>query len=529
MHISKVSFDKIQALSHKDVFYQQHYQVLKDFIAFEPTMEGLEQAIAARQKYPVDRTLLVNVLASHYENYKTSEKQYHNIYKLKEDNTYTIVTAHQPSLAGGPGYYFYKIFSTIHLAAKLSAKYPEYHFVPVFISGSEDHDFDEVKSLQLFGKTITWDTIQSGSVGRFNINGLDQVTNQIAEILGTGKKAQEISQIFTSALDNAQSYNDFVFLWLNDFFKDNGLIVLNMDDARLKKSFAPILHREITQKISENLVHQTQEQLSKFGFKPQAFARDINVFYIDGASRERLYFEDGLYKINNTNLSFDESQIVQILDQHPEKFSPNVVTRPLYEEWILPNLAYIGGGGELAYWLERKSQFEAFGIFFPVLIRRNSVMMIPKSVQKLMAKLQITEDDILLDEEKIITRYLERTSSENFHLDVENSKLTEIFHIIAEKAKHIDASLENFVIGEGHKVSKTLESIEGRLKRSLKQKEETNINQIRTLKGKLFPNHGLQERTDSYLQYLVSEDTDLTEALIQILDPLEKEFLFVYL
>lgn len=529
MHISKVSFDKINALSFKDVYYQNHHDKLSDFINFEPTRNGLQNAVEERKNFPVDRSLLTNVLLDHYKKLQPSEKQTFNINKLRDENTFTIITAHQPSLLGGPAYYFYKIFSSIHLAAKMNVWYPTYHFVPVFISGAEDHDFDEVKALQLFGKTITWETTQSGSVGRFSIEALDQVMNQLSEILGSSPKAIEISDMFASALSGANAYNDFVFNWLNAFFGDYGLIVVNMDDARLKRAFIPILEKEIKERISEVIVNETQEKLQKLGFKPQAFARDINMFYMDGSSRERIYFEDRLYKINNTNLAFNESQILDMLHQHPERFSPNVVLRPLYEEYILPNIAYIGGGGELAYWLERKAQFNAFGVFFPVLIRRNSVMMVPKSIQKHIEKLNLSEDDILLEEDKLITRYLEKSSSENFHLDQENKKLVEIFNIIAEKAKHIDPTLEHYVNGEGHKIYKTVESIESRLKRSLKHKEETSINQIKSIKSKLFPNNGLQERTDSYLQFMVGEEDDFTDQLIDTLDPLDKSFLFVYI
>lgn len=529
MHISQVSFDRIQALNYKDIYYQQHFETMKDFIQFFPTREGLAEAIHTRKDFPVDRALLVDVLASHYDRVQASEKQYFNIKKLEDDTTFTIVTAHQPSLAGGPAYYFYKICSTIHLAQKMKEWHPDLHFVPVFISGSEDHDFDEVKSLNLFGKSITWETDQKGPVGRFTTEGLENVVTQIADILGKSPKASQIAEMFSLALAQAKSYNDFVFHWLNEFFKDYGLLVLNMDDSRLKKAFIPILEKEIVQRISEGIVNETQNKLQTIGFKPQAFARDINVFYMDGASRERVFYENGSYKINNTNLTFDESQILELLHTHPDRFSPNVVMRPLYEEFILPNLAYIGGGGELAYWLERKTQFEAFGVFFPALVRRNSVMMIPKSIQKQMDKLMLSEDDILLDEDKLIIRYLEKTSAENFHLDQESQKLVEIFGLIAEKAKSIDPTLEPYVNGEGQKVNKAIESIESRLKRSLKQKEETSINQIKTLKGKLFPNNGLQERVDSYFQFLVSEDEDLTAKLIAKLDPLERSFLFVYL
>ena len=529
MNISKVSFDKIQALAYKDVFYQHNSHQLREFIQFAPTLDGLSEAIEARGHHPIDRTLLVNTMASQYANLDTSEIQYQNIYKLKDENTFTVITAHQPALVGGPAYYFYKIFSTINLANQLNQQHPNCNFVPVFINGAEDHDFDEIKSVNLFGKTITWDTDQSGPVGRFSTLQLSETLLQIKEILGDSPQANQIFSIFDKAAKNATSYNDFVLSWVNDFFSEYGVLVFNMDHADLKKAFIPIMEKEIIHKISESHVQKTQEQLQQFGFKPQAFARDINLFYINGASRERIIYENSIYKVNNQDITFTEQEIIDHLHQFPERFSPNVILRPLYQEYILPNIAYIGGGGELAYWLERKSQFAYFGVFYPVLIRRNSVMIIPKSIQKLMEKLHLTEEDILLDDDKLITLYLEKNTGYNFHLNSEIEQTSKIFDAISETAKSIDPTLEMTVKGEGHKVAKILEGIESRLKRVLKQKEETNIQQIRTLKNKLFPNHGLQERTDSYLQFLVTDGPELTKTLISNLNPLEKDFLIFYL
>ena len=136
MHISKFPFDKISALSSKDTFYQLQTEKLKDFLSFTPDKAGLEAAFLQRKKNDVDLELLVSVLSEHYEGHMASEKQYHNIYKLSDPNTFTLVTAHQPSLLGGPAYYFYKICSVIHLADQMNTFYPGYHFVPVFGIGS---------------------------------------------------------------------------------------------------------------------------------------------------------------------------------------------------------------------------------------------------------------------------------------------------------------------------------------------------------------------------------------------------------
>jgi bacillithiol synthase len=529
MQLSKIPFHKISALASHDVFYQENYKQLSSFIAFEPTWDGIEKAIEERKKYPVDRKLLTEVLASHYEKTTISEKQYHNLYLLNQENTFTIVTAHQPSLLGGPAYYFYKIYSALNLCKQLNAKYPEQYFVPVFISGSEDHDFEEVSTVKIFGKSITWETQQTGPTGRFNTAGLDDIVAQFSQILGTSPKAAHIANILKEALDASKTYNDFVFHWVNAFFKEDGLLFLNMDDPKLKQAFVPLMERELLEKISSPIVMETQSQLLEMGFRPQAFARDINLFYMMDGQRERITHDQEGYKINHTNQCYTEKEILDLLHTHPERFSPNVVMRPLYQETILPNLAYIGGGGELAYWLERKAQFEAFGVFFPTLIRRNSVMIIPQSLQKTMEKLSVTEADILLDDEALINQYLQKSGQEDFQLGKESKYIADIFESIAARAKSIDPTLVQTVIGESHKTLKVLEGIETRLKRSIKQKEETQINQLKALRAKLFPNNGLQERSDSYLQYYIQEDIDLHQWMLQNLNPLEPDFLFLYL
>ncbi len=530
MNISKVPFNNISQLAYKDIYYQEQSEKLKSFISFPSTLDGLKAAADARKQFPVDRSLLVSVLEVQYSDIEQSKKQSNNIQSLLDENTFTIVTAHQPSLLGGPAYYFYKIFSIINLTQSLHEQFPHYKFVPVFINGAEDHDFEEIKTVHLFGKSISWNNTESGPVGRFSTEKLDIAIDELSSILGKSSNAEQITQIFQHALNMSKTYNDFVRIWVNAFFKDYGLIVLNMDDVRLKTAFVPVMEKEIIERLSFPLVTATQSALDKeHGFSPQAFVRDINLFYMTEQSRERIYHENGLYKINNSSITFTETEIRSHLHKYPERFSPNVVLRPLYEEFTLPNIAYIGGGGELAYWLERKSQFEAFNVFFPVLVRRNSVLMIPKHLKKLMDKLNLTVEDIWKAENTLITEYIEKNTEEEFYLKSESKQVMQAFYDIAEKAKAIDPTLESAVLGEAHKALKTVEQLESRLKRSVKQKQEVQINQIKNLKSKLFPDNNLQERVESYLQYWISDETDLNSIMLEHLNPMNKEFLVVFL
>ena len=529
MEVIKIPFDRIRELSARDVEYQLHPEKFRDFISYLPDENGILAAAMGRRKHPVDRKLLKEVLTDQYAGTAVSETQKNNIERLSSQDTFTIITAHQPCLFGGPAYYFYKIFSAINLAAGMSQKYPDMHLVPVLVTGSEDHDFEEMKSAYLFGKTVEWNTSQTGPVGRYTTDGLSQSVDELCQILGNNEVATEICTTFNEALRGAGSYNQFVFSWVNAIFGKYGLLVVNLDEPRLKKAFAGHMLTEILEQKSYPHVKKKQEELTAAGYKPQAYVREINLFYMTDGIRERIVSENGHFHVHNTDVSFTTHELIEEMNRHPERFSPNVVMRPLYQEFTLPNLVYIGGGGEIAYWMERKDQFEAFGIFFPILMRRNSLALIPKSAGKAMAKIGISAADLTLKDESLITSYLERTADSDFHLNDEVQELAILFDKVASKAKAVDPTLEQLVLSEGHKTAKALENIEHRLRKVLKQKEDTAIQQIKGIKQKIFPTNGLQERKDNYLQFVVIEGRELTDKLIEISDPLQKDFLFVHL
>ncbi|MBK9737816.1 MAG: bacillithiol biosynthesis BshC [Saprospiraceae bacterium] len=259
MQISKVSFENISALSYKDVFYQKHTKELDSFYAFEPNQAGLDQAIAKRSSYPVDRILLNSVLNEKYKKIKASDLQNYNVELLLQEKTFTVVTAHQPLILGGPAFYFYKICSIINLCKSLKRTHPDFNFIPVFVTGSEDHDFDEIKGIQLFGKSLEWQTEEKGPVGRFSTEGISEIIQQVSLIMGSTESALKLINIFNDSLRDSEIYNDFVFNWINAIFGQYGLLVFNMDDDRIKRSFIPMMQLEITERISEKLVVDTQQ------------------------------------------------------------------------------------------------------------------------------------------------------------------------------------------------------------------------------------------------------------------------------
>lgn len=529
MQIEKLAFDKIGQFSARDVHYQTNPADFLPYMTFLPDMEGLLSAAKERQNYPVDRTLLKEVFEKQYSTIETHPAQRTAIDLISDPKTFTIVTAHQPCLFTGPLYYVTKILSAVKLAAVLNGASSEFNFIPVFINGSEDHDFEEVSSVQLFNKKFTWNTPQTGAVGRMSTEGLDQAIEEVSSVLGTNSSADEIKEILISCYHDCEDYNEYVFKFVNKLLGHTGILMITMDDKDIKKAIVPIIKKEVFEGISHDLVVETQRSIeSNLGYKQQAFAREINMFYMSDGHRGRIEKEGNLFTISDSTQTFSLEEMDHEIDNHPENFSPNVITRPLMQEAILPNIAYVGGGGELAYWLERKTQFAAFDIFFPCLIRRNSVMILSKSQISTIEKLGLSVEKLFDQEDDIIKYFLEQQTDVDLNLSEEIQSISKAMQLISEKAEAIDPTLKNAVLAESSKIEKQIEQIEGRIRRSLKKQEETHVNQIKNLKSKLFPgNNGLQERNDNYLQYYVMFGKNIEETLLELLNPLDKHFIIL--
>lgn len=525
--VEKIPFEKVPQLSDRDVAYVANDEKLRPFFKYPVTLEAFGEVFKDKAKDQTDRATLVKVLKKQYLPLSTSTAVENNIESLAKENTFTVITAHQPSLFTGPLYYIYKIISTINLARQLNERYPDYHVVPVFITGGEDHDFEEVQKANIFNKTLVWENEESGSVGAMKTDSLQPVLTELKELLGTNAHAVEIYGLLESAYTENKVYSKATIQMVNSLFGEDGLVVVGMNDPDLKRGFIPIITEELTRQTSYELVEATSNQLNEAGFKTQAAPREINLFYLRDQIRERIVFDEGQYHVLNTDYKFNETELLAEVNQHPEYFSPNVVMRPLYQEKTFPNLAYIGGGGELAYWLERKSQFAHFNINYPMLIRRNSVLWLDKGMSKKIDKLDLKVADIFVETESLIKVFLKKIAEEPLHLKPEKEQLENMFADIAKRIKVIDPTLEATVKAEGAKQIKSLENLEGRLMRAEKQKHDVAVNQIRAVKDKLFFSNGLQERRDNFLSFYVKYGPEFFNILKKELDPLDKRFVVI--
>ncbi|MBP6182405.1 bacillithiol biosynthesis cysteine-adding enzyme BshC [Flavobacterium sp.] len=489
-----------------------------------PTLENFEGQILEKQANFEDtsRKTLVSVLQKQYLNVETSALTKQNINALSNTNTFTVTTGHQLNLFSGPLYFLYKIISTINLTTELKAKYPTYHFVPIYWMATEDHDFEEINYFSFKGKKFHWNRESSGPVGRLSTEGLDAFLEIFALEIGSSLNANTIKELFEDSYIKHDNLADATRHLANALFGTYGLVILDADNQDLKRNFIPFVKEELLQQSSHSLVLETAEKLKDYTI--QVNPREINLFYIEDNLRERIVFENNTYKVNHTKIEFSETEILALLENHPEKFSPNVIMRPLYQEVILPNLCYIGGGGEIAYWLELKSFFNAVKVIFPILLLRNSVLLATEKQVKKTIKLDLTWADLFSKQTHLINNKTKRLSE--FPIDLANLKeqLQKQFKTLYEIANKTDESFIGAVKAQEVKQTKGLENLEKRLLKAQKKKLNDILQRIIDLQNELFPNQSLQERQANFSEFYLENGVSLIPSLVNKLKPLQSNF-----
>lgn len=492
-----------------------------------PTLENFKLQIEEKKNFSKNnRDILVSSLLEQYKNLTISVLTQNNIELLKNSNTFTITTGHQLNLFTGHLYFLYKIISVINLAKELKTKYSECNFVPVFWLATEDHDFEEINHFHLHGKNIAWNRTSSGAVGELDTNGLDEVFKVFSTEIGTSKNAEYLKNIFENAYLKHDNLTDATRFLVNELFSEYGLVIIDGNDKNLKSLFAPYVKNELLNQTSFKKVSETIEN---FPYAVQVNPREINLFYLDKNLRERIIKQDDFYLVNNTNLKFSENEILELIASNPEKFSPNVIMRPLYQEVILPNLCYVGGGGELAYWLELKSSFEEVKVPFPVLLLRNSVLLVTEKQNKKREKLNLSWKDLFEKQTNLINRKTIEFSQTDIDFSELKQQLEQQFDILKKAIDKTDKSFEGAVNAQERKQIKGLENLEKRLLKANKKYFSDKLGQIISLQNELFPNQNLQERVGNFSEFYAEYGTVLIEKLFEKQKPLSEEFLVLNL
>lgn len=500
---------------------------LQHFTAFAPDEQGLDQAIQRRAAFPVNRRLLREVIETQYQGLETSPLLSRNIELLEAENTYTICTAHQPNLMGGYLYFLYKIAHAISLSNTLKARHPEHHFVPVYYMGSEDNDLDELSVFRFRGKTYRWKTDQQGAVGRMQTDDLQALLQDLLnELIPENEHRESLEAIIRKAYQPGHSMAAATRILVNELFGESGLIVLDPDHPELKRAFLPVMEKELTEPASRPLVEQTNTALEKH-FTPQAFVRDVNLFYLTDNLRERIAYNGEQWEVAHTDIRWNREALLAELQQHPERFSPNVILRGLYQETLLPNVAFIGGGSEVAYWMQLKALFEHYGVFYPPLILRQSFLLMNETDIHWQHKLQLKDEDLFKSSSDLLDAYIRQTSSSDFALEAEEGALRAILDRLKNRAVAVDATLFKASDAITAKISKQIKRLSEKIYRAEKRKHGEKAAQFERFLQTLSPDGSLQERKDSFLEYYLHYGAGLTNLLIEHCRPYGDQFVIL--
>lgn len=482
--------------------YLDARESLKPFYAFSADKKGIAAAIENRKQFPVNRKMLTEELRRRYASLPVTEAIEKNLQLLEFDSCFTICTAHQPNIFTGHLYFVYKILHAIKLSEELKNEFPDNHFVPVYYMGSEDADLDELGEVAIGGKKRQWQTNQSGAVGRMKVDkALISLIDEIEGQLGVMPHGKETIELLRVHYTYGKSIEEATFGLVNDMFGSFGLIVLLPDSPAFKNLFVPVMQKELEAQFSAKAVEETVNQFPE-QYKIQAAGRDLNLFYLDEEGRNRIEKIGDEYQVVNTKKQFSKSAIIKELNDHPEKFSPNVILRPALQETILPNVAFIGGGGELAYWLELKSVFQKAGVAYPVLFLRNSFLMINCKHKSLYEKLGLQINDLFDDEVELAATWVSRHSDVQVSLQYELEELRNYYHKLQAITAKVDITLSRHAEALMVKAEDKIKALEKKLLRAEKRKHDASIKQIEKLKSGLFPGKNLQERVENIMPWL---------------------------
>lgn len=525
---SHIPYRQTNAFSKIALDYIDQSTALKPFYAHPPSLQGIQKAIESRKKFKTDRDVLVQELQKQYAGVTTTDKVKKNIDSLLSNETFTVTTAHQNNIFTGPLYFIYKIVHAIRLADHLKALLPQQEFVPVFYIGTEDADLDELNHIYLGGEKLIWETKQTGAVGRMKIDKdllklIDRMQGQLS-VLPNGN---EIIGLLKEYYKEGHTIQSATFDFVNHLFAEYGLIVLLPDNAALKKQMIPIMEDDLLNQTASGIVESSTQRLEDAGYKVQAHPREINLFYMVEDKRERIVKQGTRYRAQGTSLDKDEAELRKELSDHPERFSPNVILRGLYQEMVLPNIAFIGGGGETAYWLQLKDLFDHYKIPFPVLVLRNSFLLIEKKWQEKIASLGFNVEDLFLPEQEMMNKLVLRESRNETKLNGSLSQLEKLYDTFKKQASAVDTTLEKHVDALKTKTVYRLQELEKKMLRAERRKFSDQQRQLRTIRENLFPGNGLQERKENLSYYYAKWGSGFIKKLYDQSLNLEQEFIVI--
>lgn len=511
--INKISFNDIESIP----------QLIKDFLNHR--MEGFEENTFSLDNFRKQihlkqqsftgqqREILSHAIQQQLLGLTLSSKQKENLHDLNAPNTFTITTGHQLNLFSGPVFFIYKILQTIKTCTHLKENFPDFNFVPVYWMASEDHDFAEINHFKTQNGYYEINEKSGGPVGRIPVTDTFFISEFEKEfkdyVFGT-----ELILMLKEAYKAGNTLTDAIKILVNRLFSEFGLLILDGDSKELKTEIKEVFKDELLhfslQKISKQKVEFLTEKYGKVQVNP----REINLFYLSD-TRDRIDFDGQQYIVIDKDIQFSQEEIINELENAPEKFSPNALMRPVYQEKILPNIAYIGGNAEIMYWLELKDYFSHINIPFPVLIPRNSMLFLQEKAIKKIEKLDLKIEDFF---QNFITITNNKILDDNAILKLLEEKenvLINNFSELKSVAETTEKSFGNMVKAEEVRQLKSFKRMKKRLLHAEKIKQNELLARLENLFLDVHPSKTWQERIYNFSVFFADQGYSWLETCLE--------------
>lgn len=468
------------------------------------------------------RKQISEIIRHQYSPKEISGKTSENISLLNEKNTLAVVTGQQLGILGGPLYTFYKIVTAIKLCNSLNERYDEFSFVPVFWLEGDDHDFEEVKSINIIDennnlKKISYeDSIpeeeNKGSVGFLkltaNINRFfDELNGELRDTEFKNDLISKLKSFYSEGKTFKDAFRDLLF-WM---FDNYGLIIFDPQDAEVKEMLKPIFKKEITdfRAHSEKLVNISANLEEEY--HAQVKVRAINLFYHTDEGRYLIEPVENEFRLKRKRKKFLFDELIDLIEKEPARFSPNVLLRPVVQDYLLPTAFYIGGPSEISYFAQVMPLYNLYQIEPPIIFPRASATLIEKSVSSILEKYNLTMTDVFIESDKLKDKIIE-TIYPNSLDEIFNRTSTEIeliFDKLKEQLFEFDKTIADASTKYRQKANYYLEELKGKALDAQKKKHEVTLRQIDKVSASIYPHANFQERELNFIYFAYRYGNDL--------------------
>ncbi|MBU2492601.1 MAG: bacillithiol biosynthesis cysteine-adding enzyme BshC [Bacteroidetes bacterium] len=514
-----INFSDLPA--HQNIFLDYLYE-------FEKVEKYFNKNFRDVDEYPVflselanynrpHRDAVINIIKKQYQNLNASKQTEVNLELLASKKTLAVVTGQQLGIFGGPMYTFYKTITAIKLCRSLKEKFEGYNFVPVFWLEGDDHDLDEVSSLNIIDKSNELKVLKygdaleegtnKGSVGHIKLT--EDIRKFIKEFNDETRDSdfkEDLMNRLNSSYKEGVTFNAAFKNLIFDIFDEYGLIIFNPQEIEIKRILKDIFKNELEnfREHTDVLVEKSAELEEEY--HAQVKVKPINLFASEKDGRFLIEPVDENYRLKGKRKTLTKDELFEWLERAPEDFSPNVLLRPICQDYLLPTAFYIAGPGEISYFAQVTPLYGFFNIPQPYIYPRGSATIVEKNITNVLEKYNLKYTDLFFDEKELIEKVIGSLSEAKIDDDILEAKnlIEEKIIKIRENFLQIDQTLGDVTDKSLERINQTLDQLMQKAKKAEERNHETAIRQVTKARNLFYPNNNLQERELNFT-YIVNK------------------------